>query len=54
MNINFESIEVVVADELGFVAFREYVLGDLREVLNRACDVLDTPDFIGELFVNYL
>lgn len=45
---------VKVYDDLGFLAFSEAVLFDLREVLNRACDVLDSEDFEGELVVEYL
>ena len=45
---------VTVRDELGFLAFSEHVLFDLREVLNRACDVLETEDFEGILTVEYL
>lgn len=47
-------MRVIVYDELGFLAFSENVLFDLREVLGRACDVLDTPDFEGTLEVIYL
>jgi hypothetical protein len=45
---------VTVRDELGFLAFSEYVLNDLREVLNRACDILEADDFEGFLEVQYL
>jgi len=45
---------VNIYDELGFLAFSEPVLNDLREVLNRACDVLESDDFEGELVIDYL
>lgn len=44
---------VKVYDELGFLAFSEPVLGDLREVLGRACDILEMDDFEGVLFLDY-
>lgn len=44
---------VKVYDEMGFLAFSEAVLFDLREVLNRACDVLDTEGFEGVLLLDY-
>lgn len=48
-----DAIIVKVYDELGFLAFSEPVLGDLREVLGRACDILDSEDFEGVLFLDY-
>jgi hypothetical protein len=45
---------VKVYDDLGFLAFSEAVLFDLREVLNRAVDVLESPNFEGYLVVDYL
>lgn len=44
---------VKVYDELGFLAFSEPVLNDLREVMGRAIDVLETPDFEGFLVLDY-
>ena len=49
-----EAIIVNVRDELGFLAFSEPVLNDLREVLSRACDVLETQNFVGILSIDYL
>lgn len=48
-----DAVIVKVYDELGFLAFSEPVLGDLRAVLNRACDILDTDDFEGVLLLDY-
>lgn len=44
---------VKVYDELGFLAFSEPVLNDLREALGRACDILESDDFEGFLFLDY-
>jgi hypothetical protein len=44
---------VKVYDDIGFLAFSEPVLDDLREVINRALDVLESDDFEGFLVLDY-
>jgi hypothetical protein len=45
---------VKIYDDLGILAFEEPVLNDLREVLSRACDLLESDDFEGTLHVEYV
>jgi hypothetical protein len=50
-----DAIIVKIVDDLGALAWSEAVLFDLREVLGRACDVLEYYGDSGfELVVEYL